>query len=242
MFRPIGPSPTMTAHWPLRSRGERSPNLRLPGMPALGVGQQREAAVDGDQGAQHAVRDGHRGGARGGRDLDATPAQFAIDRPLGAGRMDLQPFELRRFAHDRVEALQFRRRIAGARLARDFAGHEGDIGIARAVVRQRLFRRQQRQAACRNCGLDACTPRAQGEGGKQEFGGPGRRLTHPRASISASRPFTISSGGGGQPRICRSTGRIPANGPTTAGEPAKTPQFAAQSPRATTHLGEGVAL
>ena len=27
MFRPIGPSPTMTAHWPLRSRGERSPSL-----------------------------------------------------------------------------------------------------------------------------------------------------------------------------------------------------------------------
>ena len=25
MFRPIGPMPTITAHWPLRSRGERSP-------------------------------------------------------------------------------------------------------------------------------------------------------------------------------------------------------------------------
>jgi hypothetical protein len=26
MLRPIGPMPTITAHWPLRSRGERSAN------------------------------------------------------------------------------------------------------------------------------------------------------------------------------------------------------------------------
>ena len=26
MLRPIGPRPTITAHWPLRSRGERSPS------------------------------------------------------------------------------------------------------------------------------------------------------------------------------------------------------------------------
>ena len=135
---------------------------RLPGMAALGVGQQREAPVDRDQRAQHAVRHRHRGGARGRRHLHAAPAQLAIDRPLGAGRMDLQPAQPRRLAQHRLEAAELGRRIVLARLAGDLAGHEGDVDRRRGRRPPAPARRSRRTGRRRppRCGRPRCAGRS----------------------------------------------------------------------------------
>ena len=66
----------------------------------------------------------------------------------------------------------------------------------------------------RSCGRARSPDHALQKATQQLGGAAGQPLS---ASISASRPFTISSGGGGQPGTCRSTGRMSASGPTTAG-------------------------
>ena len=62
MLRPIGPMPTMTAHWPLRSRGERSPSRGSQEWRRWASANSGKAPVDRDQCPQHAVRHRHRRG------------------------------------------------------------------------------------------------------------------------------------------------------------------------------------
>ena len=146
----------------------------LPGVAALGIGQQGEASVERDQRPQGAVRDGDRRCPRGGRHLDAASAQFAIERPLGAGGMDLQPLEAGRLAQHGLEAFELGRRIVLARAAGHLARHEGDIGLAGAVGRQRLLGRAEEEAARGNGGLDTGAPRLEGVGREQQ----GERAGH----------------------------------------------------------------
>src|SRR5437879_11352556 len=60
-------------------------------------------------------------------------------------------------------------------------------------------------------------------------------------SSSAISPFRISIGGGGPPRISRSTATTSDTPPTTSQLPAKQPPSFPQSPSTTTHFVLGVA-
>ena len=66
-----------------------------------------------------------------------------------------------------------------------------------------------------------------------------RRETH--RPVRRRKPRKRSSGLGGQPGISRSTGTKSPTAPATPYPPAKTPQFRAQSPTATTSFGDAAA-
>ena len=89
--------------------------------------------------------------------------EAAILKTLGAGGMDLQPFQLGRLPDHGIEALQLRRRMARARLAGDLAGHEGDIDVRGAVGGECVLGGDERDA------VDAFAPGTQGVGGEEEF-------------------------------------------------------------------------
>lgn len=144
---------------------------RLPDMSTLGVGQQRKASIEGDQRAQDTVRHGHGRRARGRRYLDAALAQFPIDRPLRTGGMDLQPFELRRLAQHGLEATQLGRIVVLARVARDFARHERDVGLTRPVRGERILGGDEGESIGRHGFENARCPGPVRKSRKQEFHG-----------------------------------------------------------------------